>query len=149
MRDDGADEVTRRAPSDEHRGHPVRELERDVVRRDRPSRASSGRCGGWAHSQARECERRRGRVGVEQTRGQRDVAEARRHIDVRGGPALEQTATDVRAIDERVLRRRRFVVDAARIDVRPVVQQVVGNRDGPGFVQRLLAIASARVEQGP
>ena len=77
----------------------------------------------------------------------RDVPEAGRHEDVGRGPALEQTPADVRAIDQRVLRRRGLVIDTAHIDARAAVEQEVGNRDGLRLVERLLTVSSPRVNE--
>ncbi len=127
----------------------VPELERDVVRRHAEAKRPAvdvhrrdGRVAGLVNTSGRG-----GRVGVEQSRRQTEVAEARCHVDVRRGAALEEAAADVRAIDERVLRRRGFVIDAARIHVGAAVQQEVGNRDGLRLVERLLAVPSARVHE--
>ena len=88
-----------------------------------------------------------GRIGVQQARGERDVPEAGGHEDVGRGAALEQTPADVRAIDQRVLRRRGLVIDAAHVDAGAAVQQEVGNRDGLRLVERLLTVAAARVDE--
>ena len=66
----------------------------DVQRRNRriPVFVDAGGDAGW--------------VGIQQSRGKRDVSEARRHEDVGRGPALEQTPAHVRTIDQRVLRGR-------------------------------------------
>ena len=123
----------RRAPSlEQFVDVAVPELERDLVRQhaeaERPAIDVHRRDGRVAC--LIDASGRRSRVGIQYARGQSDVAETRGHIDVRRGPALEQAAADVRAIDQRILRRRGLVIDAARIHVRTVVQQEVSNRHG-------------------
>ena len=39
------------------------------------------------------------------------------------------------------------MIDAEHIDAGAAVEQEVGNRDGRGLVERLLAVASARVHE--
>ena len=62
-------------------------------------------------------------------------------------PRSSRTPADVRAIDQRVLRRRGLVIDAGHIDPCAAVQQEVGDRDGLRLMERLLTIASSRVHE--
>ena len=87
------------------------------------------------------------RIGVEQARRERGVAEAGGHEDVGRGAALEQAPADVGPIDERVLRRRGLVIEAAHVDAGAAVEQPVGDVDGLRFVQRLLTVAAAGVDE--
>ena len=61
------------------------------------------------------------------------------------GSAGEQAAAHVGPLDQGVLRRRRGMIDARHVDAGPMVEEVVGNLDGPGLVERLLTVSAAEV----
>ena len=86
-------------------------------------------------------------IGVEQARRERGVPEAGGHEDVGRGAALEQPPADVGPIGERVLRRRRVVIDAGHVDPGAAVEQPVGDLDRLRLVQRLLTVAAAGVDE--
>ena len=87
------------------------------------------------------------RILVQKSGCEGHVAEVGCHEDVGRGPALEQAPAHLRAIDQRVLRRRGRVIDTAHIHVGAVVQQEIGNRDGLRFVERLLTVSAPRVHE--
>ena len=88
-----------------------------------------------------------GWVVIQQSRGKRDVSEPCRHEDVGRRPALEQTPADIRAIDQRVLRGHRLVIDAADVDVGAAVEQEVSDRDGLRLVKWLLTVAATGMNE--
>ena len=78
---------------------------------------------------------------------QRQVAERGGHQDVGPAAARDEIARDVLTIADHVLRRRRLVIDVARIDVGAAVEKQLGNVDGRRDVQRRLPVAAAGVHE--
>ena len=69
------------------------------------------------------------------------------HENIGRGPALEQAPAHLRAIDQRVLRGRGLVIDAAHIDAGTAIEQEIGNRHGLRLVERLLTVSAPRVDE--
>ena len=78
----------------------------DVERRDRriPRLVDAGADTRW--------------IGVDHASGEGEIPESGRHEDVRRRRTIEQTPANLRPIDQRVLRRRGLVIDAAHVDAR-------------------------------
>jgi hypothetical protein len=87
----------------------------------------------------------RRRVGVQDSRRQRHIAEATRHENVGVGSALEKTTADLRPCRECVLCRRRLVIRTPYVHVGAVFDQHIGNRHRCRLMERLLPIATSRV----
>src|SRR4029079_15876311 len=67
------------------------------------------------------------RIGVEVGANTLEITERGAHQDVGATPGGHEEAREVLAIANHPLRRRRFVVHAARIDVRLVLHEIAGD----------------------
>jgi len=73
------------------------------------------------------------------------VAQRRSHQEVGTAAAGDQVARHFLAVTHHVLSRRGFVVDNERVAVGSVVQQILGDLDRRGELQRSLPVATASV----
>ena len=85
------------------------------------------------------------RIGVEVAQRQLAIPQRRRHQQIGAAAARDEMARHFRPLAQRVLRRGRFVVHVAGVDLGAVVEQEPGDLDVARDVQRRLAVASAGV----